>query len=548
MPVSEAEELELLRLRKRKAMTNSSGGPQTPLEAPKEPPAPSTFDVFKNAAYKGAAGIPDMVLDAPNRLINLVKAGVGTVANVAGRPDLAPDITPDPDIARRGLESLGLIKPGVTPQGGIQRAVDVLTQGAVGGALTGGTTMPQVAAGAVMGALSSGAGAVTEAATGSPTAGAIAGMAVPGGVGKVAGGGRKLPQNVEMLNKEGVAMTPGQILGGTAKDIESAATSWPVLGSAIKGAQRHGLETFGEAAFNRSLEPVGEKLPKNLTGHKAVEYVEQTLGEYYDRILEKSHGSLHATGSKMPTVPGQPTTSTTLDGELTNLRQMAVAGNMPPEQLSQLDAILQREIRGRFNQHGLASGETLKEIDSFLGKFAKKKALSDNYYDNQLGMAVKEAQASLKRMIERENPKHAAELNKVDEGWANFKRVQGASASVGAHEGVFTPAQLQRSVKTKGKTRDDAAFARGKALMQDLSGAGKDVLSPSVPDSGTALRNAVRDIWQHPLQGVAGGLGSAIYAPPVQRAIQKMLTGNNPAIREAAKRSIIPLAETEGDK
>jgi hypothetical protein len=469
-------------------------------------------------------------------------------AGLAGHPELVSDLHADPDYSRRALEAVKLIDPSKQPHGFSQKSVDVLTQGALAGALTGGASLPKVAMGAGMGALASGTGAATEAVTGSPAAGAIAGMAVPGAVGKIAGGSRKLPDNVRKMKEEGVQMTPGQILGGKAKDLESGATSFPILGTSIKSAFRRGHESAIEAVANRALSPVGEKLPNGLTGNKAVEYVEHTLGEHYEDLYSKSKGSLYNTGSKLPAVVGQPTTpGMSFDSELTKIRDMAVQGNMPPEQLSQLDAILQKEIRARFNQHGLASGENIKDIESFLGKFSKKKMNSDNYHDQELGGAIKEAQAALRRMMERENPQHAVEFHKLSEGWANFKRMQGAAASVAAQDGVFTPAQLHRSVKTQGKTKDDAAFARGRALMQDFSSAAKDVLSPSVPDSGTALRTAIRDLYQHPLQGVAGGVASMLYSPPAQRAIQTMLTQENPAIAEAARRSVIPLGITQDD-
>ena len=522
-----------------------------PPEAPIAKPDPSTTEVFGNALWKGAAGVPDTLLNAPNRLLNLGKAGVGTAATAAGHPELAPDLRSDPDIIRTLFEKAGLIKPGVEPSGPVQKALDVLTQGAVGGAITGGAGLGAKALGAGMGALSSGAGAATEAATGSPALGAAAGVAVPGGVGKIAGGGRKLSPDVAKLAKEGVQMTPGQIMGGAVKNLEDSATSMPVLSTAIKSAQRRGHESFDAGAFNRALAPVGEKLPDGVTGHKAVAHVERILGERYDELLSKSKGNLYSSGqqgSTMPTVPGSPAAAAlSLDAELTNLRAMAVAGNMPPAQLSELDGILHNEIRGRFTKHGLASGETVKEVDSYLGQMAKKKELSSNYHDNQLAGAIKEARAAITRMLDRENPQHAGEKQKIDEGWANFKRVQSAASNVGASEGVFTPAQLVRAVKSTGKTRDNASFARGGALMQDYAEAGKEVLSSSVPDSGSPLRLAWQQLNKHPFLGTAGAVASAAYHPAVQKVLQKMLASDNPKIREAAKRAMIPLSVTEND-
>ena len=69
---------------------------------------------------KGIASTVDAFLNAPNQVLNLGKAAVGTAADVAGHPEYAPDLTPDPNLARRGMEKAGLITPAseatTTPQ------------------------------------------------------------------------------------------------------------------------------------------------------------------------------------------------------------------------------------------------------------------------------------------------------------------------------------------------------------------------------------------------------------------------------------------------
>lgn len=143
-------------------------------------PAPSSnTDVAINAANKGVAALPDSILNAPNNVLNLLKAGAGTVATAAGYPNLAPSLTPNPDLARRAMESIGMIKPGILPQGGFQRGIDAVTQGVVGGALTGGASVPQAVVGAGVGGLSGGAVAATEAMDGSPAMQATAGLLAP---------------------------------------------------------------------------------------------------------------------------------------------------------------------------------------------------------------------------------------------------------------------------------------------------------------------------------------------------------------------------------
>lgn len=512
--------------------------------APAVPAEPTMTSVLSNAAYKGAAAVPDTLLNAPNRVMNIGRAAFGSAATALGRPDLAPDLKPDPDLARRALEAIGLINPSVQPQGAVQKTADVLTQGAVGGALTGGASVARTVAGAGMGALSSGMAAGAKEATGSDAIGAAAGLLVPAAVAKVAARPNLSP-NVRMLADEGVQMTPGQIKGGTLRRIEDAATSVPILGDAIKGAQRRGIESFDAAAINRALKPIGDELPAGLTGNKAIEYAHGKLSDAYDGLLPKLRGDLDAT-QPVTTGAGPNTPAPTFRQELESLR--TAAKDLPPEQRSQLNDVIDKEVIGQFTNGGVASGETLKNIESLLGTLAKKKANSDNYHENTLGLAFQEIQAAMRRMVNSTNPAHEGELAKVNEGYANFKRVQGAASKVNATDGVFSPAQLNQAVRAGDRSKDKARFSEGNALMQDLSNAGKSTLSPTVPDSGTGLRAALLYSLAHPLKAVGLAIPAAAATLPYtgmgQRAIQDLLTTESPNLAAAAQRAVVPLSGT----
>jgi hypothetical protein len=155
------------------------------LFVPEKAKPSSNTAVLANAMWKGAAAIPDMVLNAPQNLVNLGRMAVGFPALWAGRPDLAPELNPPADFARRGAEAIGLIKPDIKPQGFTQNAIDLLGQGATAGALTGGGGLTKTLVGGGMGALSAGAAGATEAATGKPELAAIAGMVAPAAAAKV---------------------------------------------------------------------------------------------------------------------------------------------------------------------------------------------------------------------------------------------------------------------------------------------------------------------------------------------------------------------------
>ncbi len=507
--------------------------------------------VSRNAMYKGAAGLVDTVLNAPTNVWNLAKAGVGALQPPEGTPlpqggaVLAPpEPTPTPDLARRGLEAIGLIDPKVVPKGIVQKGIDYGLQGAVGGALTGGASLARTAIGAGMGALSGEAAGATHELTGNPAMTASAGLLAPAVGAKILGGGVKLSPQAQLLADEGVMLTPGQIKGGALKRAEDAATSIPVMGDIIKGAQRRGIESFDAAALNRALEPIGGKLPAGIKGNQAVEYTYSKLGDAYDGLLPNLRGDLNAVpgAGGLPKTAGQAAPPS-FRQELDNIRQMGQ--NLPEPQRGQLGRIIDREVIERFTAQGKASGETLKDIESKLGGIAKRAGHSDDYDIRTMGNAVQEVQNAMRRMVENVNPKYHGELAKINEGYANFKKVQNAAGKVGAQEGVFTPAQLHNAVRAGDISKDKARFAEGRAQMQDLSSAGKAVLSPTVPDSGTPLRGALMYAMAHPVNalglGIPVGVASLPYTGIGQRITQSLMTNHRPSLAEVANRSSPPV-------
>jgi hypothetical protein len=141
-------------------------------------------------------------------------------------------------------------------------------------------------------------------------------------------------------------------------------------------------------------------------------------------------------------------------------------------------------------------------------------------------------------MVSRSSPKEAQELQKINQGYANFKRVQRAAGGVGAEEGVFTAPQLQSAVRASDKTKDKRAFSEGTALMQDLSEAGKTALANKIPNSGTADRAFVLGSILNPFLAAGAAAPSILYAKPVQNTLVKLLA-NRPegaaAVANAAK-------------
>lgn len=147
-----------------------------------EPPkaaSPNNALMSANAANRAIAGIPDALLNTPNRLLNLGKAAFGTAATALGRSDLAPQMTEDPDLARKAFERMGFIKPELDPATTGQRMGSNLIQGAIGGLASPTSGMRHAVVNALAGGASGvGAGAVHEI-TGNDTLAMTAGMLTP---------------------------------------------------------------------------------------------------------------------------------------------------------------------------------------------------------------------------------------------------------------------------------------------------------------------------------------------------------------------------------
>jgi len=331
----------------------------------------------------------------------------------------------------------------------------------------------------------------------------------------------------QTLVKNGVDLTPGQALGGVWKRAEDTMTSVPILGDMIKGTQKKGVVSLNKAAINRSLEPIGKSLPKNVVGRDAIEYANDALSSAYKGLLPKLTGKVDAQFSS----------------DISNIKSMVGADDIMNAAEKKKFASIVSNLTKRMAPNGGITGEALKDIESELG--AKAASFQRGTLQEQaLSDALQEVQSSVRTMLERTNPQYAKELKNINKGWANFKRVQKAASSVAADDGIFTPAQLQNAVKALDKSKDKSAFAKGNALMQDLSESAKSVLPQSIPNSGTADRTIMAallgggvygagDYYDNPYLKAAALLAvpAAAYTPAGSYVLRKALTERPEASR-----------------
>jgi len=312
--------------------------------------------------------------------------------------------------------------------------------------------------------------------------GALAGGVLPAVTGGVARMVQpKTSPDVQALMKQGVTPTPGQILGGAFQGAEDKATSIPLVGDAILSARNKGVLEFNKAAYARTLEPIGGKVPSEV-GREGVKEVSKQISQAYDDLLPKVTFNADQVFAS----------------DVAKLTQMAKA--LPKDQARRFEAVLRDQVIGKLGPRGTMDGQTLKGVESELGRLARGLRGDASFDNRQLGDAIMDLQTSIRANLARTNPAYANELTAVNRAFANYARIRDAASRQGSKDGVFTPAQLSAAVRAQDKSAGKGVFAKGGALMQDLSDPAKSVLPSQVPDSGTAGRALLG-------AGALGGVG-----------------------------------------
>jgi hypothetical protein len=387
----------------------------------------------------------------------------------------------------------------------------------------------RIAAGAAGGAATSALNPVTEGdflpeKAKQMAAGAAFGAAVPaatGALSRVISPNASTNPQLQLLRQEGVRPTIGQSLGGRWNAAEEKLTSVPLVGDMIANGRRSAAEDLNRAAYNRALAPIGQELPRGAMGRDAVNATEEAISAGYNRLL--------------PNLTFQADQQFT--GNLSALRQQVATGAMDPRSAQAFDRILRNDVLAKFGGQSAMTGETFKRVEADLGQHIRRLGTSTDADQRLVGDALQTVQAEMRDALTRSNPAQAQELTLLNRAWANFKRPQRAAAGLGAEDGIFSPAQLQSAVKALDRSKDKGRFARGDALMQDLSEAGKTVLGDKVPDSGTAGRSLLALLSLADPTSISTGLigaGTAAYLPGVRGLLSNSVAARPQSAQAAA--------------
>src|SRR5574343_1671189 len=309
--------------------------------------------------------------------------------------------------------------------------------------------------------------------------------------------------DVKALQQAGVRPTIGQALGGHAARLEEKMQSLPIMGDAITAAHGRGVEQLNRAVLNRAIAPIGGKVTE--TGQEGLRQVRTQLSAAYDNLLPKMSVN---------------TLDNSFVSNVANLRSMV--SSLPAKESKQFDDLLMREIEGRIAPNGVLSANNLKQAQAAIREKSITFSKSNDAYQSELGKAFRQLGDELKTLVERSNPQYAKELNAINKGWSVYERAKLASQYAGAEK--FSPAQLQRAVKSQDITKGKRAFTEGQAPMQDLSDAAVRVMKNRTPDSGTATRlmyggGALASGMINPGIPLTLGAGTLAYTPALQRLL-----------------------------
>ena len=393
-----------------------------------------------------------------------------------------------------GLEMLGGIATPAAGLGALKGASTAVKMGA--GALQGGVFGGLYGAGNADEMEDVGRDALTQGGIGALTGGALSGLGA-----LIA---PKLQKGAKALMNKNIKLTPGQALGGGIDQLEQR------VGSVMPGINKARARSVGQwntSIIDDVLTPLGGKatgLGDDLVGN--VKVGQKALSNAYDDIL--------------------PNISMKSDTTLQQSFKKAVTDEVLSDQAMKKLGKEMTKIKG-FLKGNKISGESIKSIQSHLGKRIQAYSGATNADDMAIRNALENSLDSIMDAVKRQNPNYADKLTQVNKAYAKFIRIETAASKLNGAD-KFTPKQFGTAVRQTDRSARKRAVAAGDALMQDVADTGR-ILGDKIPDSGTA-GNLIANTAL-PLLG-AGGAAAGVISPwmlaiPGMSAMMYSKTGIN---------------------
>lgn len=301
--------------------------------------------------------------------------------------------------------------------------------------------------------------------------------------------------SVNRMLDEGVRLTPGQIVGGTAHTAEDVLSNVLGVGDVVRGAQRRAEGDAVNAATNRALRPSGRALAPGVEpGHEGVRVAQQELDNIYNSVIPQTTLNV-----------GSPRLARAFVAPVARLHNMAQS--LPGGFDRRFNELWQRDVVPRFAQNGRMSGREFKQLDEMLGKeYSNYRSGGPEHRD--YANAVRQLQIEMRAALARSNPVHARAIRAADEGYANLTRVETAAA--GAKGGKFTPGELRSATVAMDTTTRNRASAAGTARMRQFAEDADDTVGRTIGD-GVGTRAGVNALLGAAMYGT--GATSAALSP-----------------------------------
>jgi hypothetical protein len=338
----------------------------------------------------------------------------------------------------------------------------------------------------------------------------------------------------ELLRSSGITPTLGQTLGGKYKSFEQFLENLPFAGS-VRTAQDKATKQFNTAIYNRSLNKLDAKLPENVTGFDAFKYVNDTISNKYDEVLDKVNFSLDV--KTMANINQSIKKGTLLPDQETKVNQAvnaiiykhfpsvrtALAKSTEPivEIRDSITNIIKNKPKDYGNVFETVDGRTYKGIESDFQKEINDYLSSSITDDRKVGAALKDVLGSIKSNLNKQNPTENSNLRKIDSAYRDLFSINKA-INLSGNSGIFTPTNYRNAVKrtaTGSKT-----YASGKALNQDIAIAGEEVLTAPAGSMAEGRQTGIlASLFSPKIALPAGLVTGTVYSPTGQKVTDALL-------------------------
>lgn len=492
-----------------------------------------TVDALKRGASYGGLTPPKQKMTPTEQSLNDIGASdfgayalksadaLAAPTVLAGYGDLA-SFTEDPNTARGGMAATQAEHPKSSFLGDVSGVTlgTILTGGAGRAAGLSGAAATPLATDTAYAAMYGAGQSPDNRLGGAITGGALGllGHKVGGVVANKIGGTIKgvTDPMVRYLDRRGVPMTLGQMLGGTAKAAEDRRTSIPGIGDKIQEMRRAGFEGMNRAAFTEGGAPIGFA-PKAIaeTGN---EQFQKAAGDSYSFLDPLNFNVDQAMAADLS---GVKAAGAAIKGPLASsvddTMQMRLKPFIDPAQLS-------------FDGRGAKSMLRGVKMDK-AAQYRKGEVGSDLYAEqanNILG--------AIEGAIGRQAPDVVPKLNASNKAYMSSQILNDAVAAAMNTGGIFSSAQLgqaaRKGVKAYGGKSKTGTTARPFFALQR---AAQEVLPSSIPDSGTAGRSMEGNLASRALAAGQSALLSPIYSQAAQPLIRSLLLERPAAARAIGK-------------